>query len=144
MGDKQFIISKALDEESLDAVKQLIALEDHLSDDATRTTDIRYQKEKDEVRAIRKVLMRRLLHAPETPPPIDIRRKMVNLECEVKHLCLCFVLLTEICDLLSRAGREDDVVLMLGFAKTLNNMLHDYIKTARKILESKDEQTEVK
>lgn len=75
------IIEKAIDEELLDLVKQLIALEDHLSDDAVRFGDIQYQKDKDNVRGIRKVLMRKLLHAPDQPPSIEIRRKLANLEC---------------------------------------------------------------
>ena len=137
--DRNLIIEKAVDEELLDVVKQLIALEDHLSDDAVRTTDPFFQKEKDNIRTIRKALMRKLLHAPEKPPSIEIRRKLINLDCEIKHLCLCFVILTEICDLLSRADRDKEVVVLLGYAKNLNNMLYDYINNARNILEDKNQ-----
>ena len=143
MSDKDFIISKAVDEETLDLVKQLIALEDHLSDDGVRTTDPFFQKEKDNIRVIRKRMMRKLLHAPEKPPSIEVRRKLANLDCEIKHLCLSFVILTEICDLLSRAGRDDDVVELLGYAKNLNSMLHDYINRARNILEGDKNQSKL-
>ena len=141
--DKQFIISKAVDEEMLDVVKQLIALEDHLSDDGVRTTDPFFQKEKDNVREMRKALMRKLLHAPEKPPSIEVRRKLINLDCEIKHLCLCFVILTEICDLLSRADRDKEVAELLGFAKNLNNTLLDYIDKARNILEGNKDQSKL-
>ena len=140
--EQKFIISKAIDEETLDLVKQLIALEDHLSDDGVRTNDIVYQKEKDNIRAIRKRMMRKLLHAPEKPPSIEVRRKLINLDCEIKHLCLCFVILTEICDLLSRANRDKEVVELLGYAKNLNNTLHIYISKACEILEGNKDQVE--
>lgn len=135
MGDRKFVISKAMDEEILDAVKQLIALEDHLTTDAVRTNDLQYQKQKDEVRAIRKAMMRRLLHAPETPPDIEIRKRLASADCILKHLCLSYVILTEICDLLSRAGDNEDIVMLLGYAKKLNSMLHDYIAKAQNILQ---------
>ena len=139
MSDKDFIISKAVDEELLDVVKQLIALEDHLSDDAVRFGNILFQKDKDDIRNIRKHLMRKLLHAPEQPPSLEIRVKLASLDCQIKHLCLCFVILTEICDLLSRADRDKEVNELLGYAKNLNNMLYDYINKARNILEDKNQ-----
>ncbi len=144
LGDKRFIIAKALDEEILDAVKQLIALEDHLTTDAVASADIQYQKQKDSVRKIRKRMMRMLLHAPEVPPPVENMVKLASIDCCIKHMCLIYDIFTEICDLLSRAGRNDDVVMLLGHAKTINNMLHDYINKARKILESEYNQTEAK
>ncbi len=133
--EQKFIISKAVDEELLDVVKQLIALEDHLSDDAVRFGNIRFQKDKDAVRNIRKYLMRKLLHAPDQPPSLEIRRNLASADCILKHLCLSYVTLTEICDLLSRADRDEEVVELLGYAKNLNNTLLDYIDKARKILE---------
>lgn len=129
------IIEKAIDEELLDVVKQLIALENHFEYDAVRTTDIQCQKQKDEIRKMRKYMMRRLLHAPDEPPNIEVRQQLGSIDCEVKHLCLSYVILTEICDLLSRAGRDSEVVELLGFAKNLNSTLHIYIGKARKILE---------
>lgn len=136
MSDKDIIISKAVDEELLDLVKQLVALEDHLATDSVRSGDIYFQKDKDAVRNIRKHLMRKLLHAPEQPPSLEIRVKLASLDCQIKHLSLSFVILTEMCDLLSRAGRDKEVVELLGYAKNINNMLLHYIGKARKILES--------
>lgn len=144
LGDESFVISKAIDEELLDVVKQLIALEDHLTTDGVASTDIQYQKQKDSVRKIRKRMMRMLLHAPEVPPPIEIRVKLASIDCCIKHMCLIYVIHTEICDLLSRVGKDEDVVVLLGHAKSINNMIHDYVNRARKILESKNNQTEVK
>ena len=137
--DRNLIIEKAVDEELLDLVKQLVALEDHLATDLVRSGDIRLQKEKDAVRNIRKHLMRKLLHAPEQPPSLEIRVKLASLDCQIKHLCLSFVILTEICDLLSRADRDKEVIELLGYAKNLNNMLYDYINKARNILEDKNQ-----
>lgn len=139
LSDKKFIISKAIDEELLDLIKQLIALEDHLATDLVRLGDIHLQKEKDAVRNIRKHLMRKLLHAPEQPPSLEIRVKLASLDCQIKHLCLSFVILTEICDLLSRADRDEEVAELLGYAKNLNNTLLDYIDNARNILEDKNQ-----
>lgn len=133
--EQKFIISKAIDEELLDVVKQLVALENHLEYDAVRSGSIRFQKEKDDVRNIRKHIMRKLLHAPEQPPSLEIRVKLASLDCQIKHLSLSYVILTEICDLLSRAGRDKEVVELLGFAKSLNSMIIDYIGRARNILE---------
>ncbi|MBA7538716.1 hypothetical protein ES705_30993 [subsurface metagenome] len=134
LADRNLIIEKAVDEETLDLVKQLIALEDHLSDDAVRFGNIRFQKDKDAIRNIRKRFMRKLLHAPDQPPSMEVRRNLASTDCILKHLCLSFVILTEICDLLSRAGRDEEVKDLLSSAKNLNSMIMDYIGKARNIL----------
>lgn len=141
--DKE-IIEKAIDEETLDLIKQLIALEGHLSDDAVRFGDLCFQRDKDDVRRVRKKLMRMLLRAPDQPPDIEIRKQLASLDCCIKHLCLSFVILTEICDLLSRAGRNEDVTTLLGYAKNINNMLHHYISKAHKILERKNDDQSIR
>lgn len=135
LDDNSFIISKALDEEILDAVKHLIALEDHLTTDGVASSDIQYQKQKDSVRNIRKRMMRMLLHAPEVPPPIETRVKLASIDCCIKHMCLIYVILTEICDPLSRSDKNEDVLMLLGYGKNLNNMIHDYMDKAREILD---------
>lgn len=121
----------------MDLVKQLIAVEDHLAGDAVRFCDLCFQRDKDDVRGVRKKLMRMLLRAPDQPPSIEIREQLASADCVIKHLCLSYVILTEICDLLSRAGRDEDVTALLGYAKNINNMLLHYIGKARKILEDK-------
>lgn len=138
------IIEKAIDEEMLALVKQLIALEDHLSDDAVKFTDIRFQKDKDGIRGMRKKIMRMLLRAPDQPPSIEVRKNLASADCILKHLLVSYVILTEMCDLLSRVGRDDDVKTMLGFAKNLNNYIFDYIDKARKILEKPHEQESIR
>lgn len=142
--DRNLIIEKAVDEELLDLVKQLIAVEDHIATDMVRSGDIGYQKEKDNIRAVRKVVMRKLLHAPDKPPSMEIRRNLASADCILKHLCLCFVILTELCDLLSRAGRDKEVEVLLGFAKNINSMIIDYIGRARSILAGDKNQDKLK